>query len=274
MEAYLCDTCGTQFAPSERPPSFCPVCADERQYVGWSGQTWTTPAALARQHRLRLEPDAGLLGIDMVGRFAIGQRALWLPTRAGRILWECTSLVTPEAVQALREHGGVDLIAISHPHFYAAMVDWSDALGGVPIMLHEADRAWVQRPSPRIRHWSGDRLELGPGVTLLRSGGHFDGSTVLHWADGPRGGVLMCGDSPQVLADRRHFGFMRSYPNHLPLPPAEVRAMRERLAGLDFEDAYGYDRGRHVRGGARAALDASFERYLRAVADTAASSPA
>ncbi len=29
--------------------------------------------------------------------------------------------------------GGIKAIAISHPHFYATMIDWSRALGGVPI---------------------------------------------------------------------------------------------------------------------------------------------
>ena len=34
----ICVTCGTQFAASERPPERCPVCEDERQFVGWAGQ--------------------------------------------------------------------------------------------------------------------------------------------------------------------------------------------------------------------------------------------
>ena len=41
--AYLCVTCGTQFAESARPPATCPICEDERQYVNWKGQTWLTP---------------------------------------------------------------------------------------------------------------------------------------------------------------------------------------------------------------------------------------
>ena len=42
--------------------------------------------------------------------------------------------------------------------------------------------------------------------------------------------------------------------------------MRDRLAGLAFDDVYGYSWGRNILGGARAAVDASFERYLSAVA--------
>lgn len=200
----------------------------------------------------------------MPAGFAIPQRSLLLATEAGNLLWESLSLVTEAAVQLLREHGGVDRIIISHPHFYASMVEWSEALGGVPVLLHAADRSWVRRPARCIEYWHGDTLALGNGVTLVRTGGHFPGSTVLHWATGPRGrGALFVGDSPQVAQDRRGVGFMYSYPNYLPLPAADVRAMRERLAPFDYDDAYGFSWGRNILGGARAALEASFDRYLR-----------
>lgn len=150
MNCHICATCGTQYAPSEAPPASCPICEDERQYVGRDGQRWTTHAELAAHHVLRIEEDAGLVGIGIAPDFAIPQRALLLPTDAGNILWECVSLVTDAALEVLRAHGGVDRIVISHPHFYASMVEWSDALGGVPILLHEADKAWVQRSSPRV----------------------------------------------------------------------------------------------------------------------------
>jgi hypothetical protein len=266
MACYICETCGTQYAPSSAPPPDCPVCLDERQYVGAGGQTWTTHAALAAKYRLRVEDDDGLLGLGLPADFAIPQRALLLPTDAGNLLWECVSLVDEAALAALRARGGVDRIVISHPHFYASMVEWSEALGGAPILLHEADREWVRRPSPRIEFWSGDALRLSDAVTLLRCGGHFPGSTALLWRDGPRaGGALFPGDALQVAADRRHVGFMYSYPNYVPMRPADVRRMQGLLAGCAFEDVYGYTWGRNIRGGARAAVDASFARYFDAV---------
>lgn len=265
--AWICATCGTQHAPSATPPAACRICEDERQYVGWNGQQWTTMAELASRYRLRLGDDDGVFGLAIDGGFAIPQRAVHLRTDAGNILWECLSLVTEEAVAALRARGGVDRIVISHPHFYSAMVEWSEALGGAEILLHEADRAWVLRGSGRVRFWSGTRLRLSDDVTLLNVGGHFPGSTALHWRAGPRpGGALFPGDAPQVAQDRRHVAFMYSYPNHIPMPPADVRRMRVLLEGLAFEDVYGYSWGRNILGGGRAAVDASFARYLRQVA--------
>ena len=267
MPCHLCETCGTQFAPGEQPPTRCPICEDERQYIGWSGQRWTTHEELGRRFKLRLEEDDGLLGIGIEGSFAIPQRALWLPTDAGNILWECVSLVTPDAVEALKLRGGVGRIVISHPHFYSSMIEWSEALGGVPILLHEADREWVMRSSPRVEFWSGDSLRLSDGVMLIRCGGHFEGSTALHWADGAQGrGALFPGDALQVTGDRRHVAFMYSYPNYMPMKPSEVRAMRERLAGLSFDTVHGYTWGRNIIGSAREQVDHSFDRFLDAVA--------
>lgn len=267
MTCFVCETCGTQFDDSLHAPAHCAICEDERQYVGWQGQRWTTHAGLAATHRLRVGDDAGLLGIDIEPAFAIPQRVLLLPTDAGNILWECLSLVTDEALAALRARGGVDRIVISHPHFYSSMVEWSDALGGVPILLHEADRAWVMRPSSRIEWWRGDVLRLSDDVTLLDCGGHFDGSTALHWRTGPRGGgALFPGDALQVVMERRHVSFMYSYPNLIPMKTGDVRRMRELLAPYAFEDVYGFSRGRNILGGGRTAVDASFERHLRAVA--------
>ncbi len=266
MTRFLCETCGTQFADSDRPPTHCPICEDDRQYVGWNGQRWTTHAALLEQHSARLEDHHGILALGLTPSFAIDQRAFLIPTATGNILWECLSAVTDEAVEAIRARGGIERIAISHPHFYSAMGEWSDAFGGVPITLHEADREWVQRPHSAIEFWSGDTLELAD-VTLIRCGGHFPGSTVLHWRDGPRpGGALFSGDALQVGLDRRHVSFMYSYPNLVPMLTSDVVAIRERLADIEFDDVFGYTWGRDILGGGRAAVDASMDRFLRRIA--------
>jgi hypothetical protein len=121
--------------------------------------------------------------------------------------------------------GGISAIAISHPHFYSSMVEWSRAFDA-PIYLHADDRQWVMRPDPAIVFWEGETHPLGAGLTLIRCGGHFPGGAVLHWTAGADGcGVLLSGDILQVVADRRHVSFMYSYPNLIPLPAEEVRGI-------------------------------------------------
>lgn len=264
--AFVCATCGTQYAASACPPDSCPVCTDDRQHVGYDGQQWTTHAELARTLHNRLEADGDLLGVGIVERFAIPQRALLLRTDAGNILWDCVSVVTPEAVEAIDRVGGIDMIAISHPHFYSAMVEWSDAFGGIPILTHAADASWIARPSAQITTWTGERHSLSPTVQLIHCPGHFPGSTVLHWSAAPNGKqVLLTGDSLHVAADRRHVSVMHSVPNYIPVSASIVGDIRNRLAGIDFDDLYGFTWGLNIIGDARSAVDASFDRYLAAI---------
>ena len=49
MPHFICVTCGAQFAETDQQPQTCAICEDERQYVGWSGQQWTTLDELDRK---------------------------------------------------------------------------------------------------------------------------------------------------------------------------------------------------------------------------------
>src|SRR5690606_9677584 len=129
---------------------------DERQYIGPNGQQWTTLEAVQAGHRAVIqEEEPGLTGIGAEPRFAIGQRALLIERPEGNILWECMTLINDEIVREINRRGGLKAIAISHPHYYSTMVEWSHAFGGVPVYLHEADRKWVARPDPALVFWSG-----------------------------------------------------------------------------------------------------------------------
>jgi glyoxylase-like metal-dependent hydrolase (beta-lactamase superfamily II) len=269
MTRYVCATCGTQYADSARPPASCRVCTDDRQHVGSDGQHWTNHDELAATLHNRIETDGDLVGVGIIERFAIPQRALLLPTDAGNILWDCVSVITPDAIDEITRLGGIDLIAISHPHFYSAMVEWSDAFGGAPILVHEADRDWIARSSPHITTWTGDRRRLSATVELIHCPGHFPGSAVLHWTEAPHGKrVLLTGDSLHVAADRRYVSVMHSVPNYIPVAAPVIHDIRRRLAGIEFDDVYGFTWGLNIIGSARAAVDESLDRYLSAIGAT------
>jgi glyoxylase-like metal-dependent hydrolase (beta-lactamase superfamily II) len=265
----ICVTCGVQFAASTEAPEICPICTDERQFVGWDGQRWTTLKELQQSRRVLLrEEDAGLTGVGIEPSFAIGQRGLLVKSIGGNVLWDCMSLIDDASLRAIKAQGGIDAIAISHPHFYGAMVEWSRAFGGAPIYLHADDREWVMRPDQAIVFWQHDEREIAPGLTLVRCGGHFPGSAVLHWAGGADGGgALLTGDTIQVVRDRRHVSFMRSYPNLVPLSAATVRRIAERIVSLRFERIFGGWFDLAIRRDAKGAVRRSAERYLQALRD-------
>jgi hypothetical protein len=266
VKSFICTTCATQFAASEQPPAACPICQDERQYVPPSGQRWTTLDDLRRTHRnafRRLEP--GLYGFSPEPSIGIGQRALLVRTPAGNVLWDCVPLLDDATVDIIRGLGGLSAIAISHPHFYASMVEWAHAFDA-PVFLHADDREWVMRPDPAIRFWEGETHPLGDGLTLVRCGGHFAGSAVLHWAAGADGrGALLTGDTIQVVPSR-WVSFMRSYPNQVPLDAARVRRIVAAVEPFAFDRIYAAWWDAHVETDAKATIARSAVRYLDAIA--------
>jgi glyoxylase-like metal-dependent hydrolase (beta-lactamase superfamily II) len=269
MSNFICTTCGTQYPDTPSPAEHCVICSEERQYIGWQGQRWTTLAELRAGHQNRVAPEgAGLTGIGTEPKFAIGQRALHLRTAEGGFLWDCISLVDDASVAALQARGAVTGIAISHPHYYASMVDWSRALGGVPIYIHARDSQWVVRQDRAIVFWDGDTRSVAPGVTLIHCGGHFDGAIALHWADGADGGgALLSGDTLMVGEDRRTVGFMYSFPNYIPLNAAAVRRIGEMVEPFEFEHVYGGWFGRNILSDGKQAVRYSVRRYLHAISD-------
>ena len=94
MPAFICTTCGTQYAETTDPPAGCAICQDERQYVKATGQQWTTLDKLRLTNRNSLKfQEPGLLGVGIDPPFAIGQRALFLRSPGGNLLWDCLSLL-------------------------------------------------------------------------------------------------------------------------------------------------------------------------------------
>lgn len=266
MPNYICCTCGTQFAPSDRVPDGCPVCLDDRQYVGWSGQRWTTLEALRRSHRNTVkQEEPNLLSIGMEPSFGIGQRAFLVLNPKGNVLWDCLPLFDDGLVKLLNAVDGISAIAISHPHYYATMVEWSRAFDA-PVYLHSADRQWVMRPEGCLEFWEGESRLFAGDCTLIRCGGHFDGGTVFHWPDGAGGkGVLLSGDILQVVQDRRWVSFMYSYPNLIPLSASDVRRIVDAVTPFAFDRIYGAFWGRVVKEDARTVVEKSASRYLQAI---------
>lgn len=265
--AHLCVGCGTQHAPSRELPASCAICDDDRQYVPPEGQRWTTLDALRGAHRNTItEVEPGLTSIRTERPFAIHHSAFLVQTDEGNVLWDPVALVDDATVDAIRLRGGAAAIAVSHPHFYTTMVEWSRMLGGVPVHLHAADAGWIQRPDPAIALWEGTPPRLPGGLTLVHTGGHFPGSQVLHWPDGAGGrGALFNGDEANVCADPRWLSFMHSFPNYVPLGAAVAERVAAALRPLAFDRIYGWRPERVVPVDARACLERSLARHVAAL---------
>ncbi|HET8524739.1 MAG TPA: hypothetical protein VFL82_16030, partial [Thermomicrobiales bacterium] len=107
-----------------------------------------------------------------------------------------------------------------------------------------------------------------PGLTIIRTGGHFPGAMVLHRAGDPnavapqqRDGLLFSGDLFTIVADPAWVTFMYSYPNRIPLDPATIRRMVDLVAPYPFErihDAF----DKHVGADGSGVVKRSADRYI------------
>jgi hypothetical protein len=278
LDLPICVTCGVQYpAPRED----CPVCLDERQYVGWQGQHWTTLRDLRRNgHRGVLAAEGpGVIGIGADPPTAIGQRALLVRGPGGNVLYDMITYLDDDLVAGVRRLGGITAIAISHPHFYGSMISWAHQFDA-PVYIHEKDRDWVVRPGDSVILWNGETREIAPGMTLINAGVHFDGGQVLHrtpfrpgpgqpggWPGGSDGGALFSGDIFTVVQDRRWVSFMHSYPNLIPERPRTIRRALALMEPFGFDRIYGAWWQRVVAADGTTALRRSADRYLRFALD-------
>ena len=257
----ICTTCGVQYPG---PREDCPICMDQRQYVGWDGQQWTTLAEYRDAgHRGHTKPEGpGVIGVGAQPPTAIGQRALLVRAPGGNILWDMISYIDDDLIAAVRHLGGVSAIAISHPHFYGSMIEFCETFDA-PVYIHAKDREWVARPDESVIFWDGDTREIGDGLTLINAGVHFDGGQVLHWAADPEGkGALFTGDIFTVVPDRRWVSFMYSYPNLIPERPRTIRRALSLVQPFRFDRVYGAWWRRIVDADGEAAVRRSADRYL------------
>ena len=267
MQNHICVTCGNQHANGNEPPTHCPICEDERQWVRHEGQAWTTLGELKRAHNNVFNSlEHGLTEIVTEPKFAIGQRALLVQTPDGNVLWDCISLIDDATIKTIEALGGISSLAMSHPHLYGSMVEWSHAFGNAPIYLHSANKRWVMRPDPVIVFWEGDNHRLDQGLTLYRCGVHFTGSSVLHWSDGAVGrGVLLSSDALYVTWDRKHVSFMYSYPNYIPFSASVIDEIVQKVAPLGFDRIYSHFSGLVIDKDAKDVVQRSVERYKKAI---------
>ncbi|MGA4719806.1 hypothetical protein [Fictibacillus nanhaiensis] len=267
MQNYICETCGVQYEGSVNEPHSCKICEEERQYVSSKGQSWTTLESMVESGTYKTEvsmEEENLYRLQTSPSFGIGQTAYLVKGNGYNVLWDCVSYIDEHTIEVIQQLGGIDAIALSHPHYYSTQVEWAETFNAT-LYIHEDDKKWVTRMSERIVFWSGDTQELSEDIVLQRIGGHFKGGTILEWKEGNhQKGVLLCGDIVRIVADREWVSFMYSYPNFIPLPGDTVERISQRMEELTFNRIYDAF-NRVIKEGAAESVQRSAKRYVDAL---------
>ncbi|KAL9016743.1 MAG: hypothetical protein Q9185_005917 [Variospora sp. 1 TL-2023] len=192
--------------------------------------------------------------VNGFGQFAIGQRAMLLRTPKGNVLWDLVSLMDEPLLNFIGELGGLKAIVISHPHFYTTYFEWADYFS-CSVYMAADDQEWICRKptDPKtIKLIEGPSETILENVTVIKAGGHFPGSLVLHWDD-----QLFIADTIMTVpsAHSPHprppgqisYSFQWSIPNMIPLGPKEITQIWKSIKPYDFHTTYGAFNGMTVR---------------------------
>jgi glyoxylase-like metal-dependent hydrolase (beta-lactamase superfamily II) len=110
-----------------------------------------------------------------------------------------------------------------------------------------------------------------PDLTLIQCGGHFPGSSVVHWASGAGGsGALLSGDTIFVTPGEDRVTFVWSAPNRLPLHADAVRGVVAAVRPYAFDRIYGGWWTPVLRRDAKRVVQASARRYIEVMGGAAA----
>jgi len=256
----ICATCGTKY-PNDYKKDNCIICEDKRQYVPLDGQKWTNSKTLLSNHKVEIKQlKPHLYEFLIKPTFGIGQRAIFVESDQGNILWDCIPLLDNEVQNFISEKGGLKGIAISHPHYYSNMKEWSKKFN-CPIYLPETEKDFVVNGTNKIHYWSGEGIKLWDGIELIRIGGHFKGSSILRIPTLSEKGTILCGDTFYLSMSLKHFSVMYSYPNRIPLPIAEVERIRDKVKEINFDEIYGFWNYQHLKGNPKQLLLKSLDIY-------------
>jgi len=203
-----------------------------------------------------------VIGIGVDPQVGMGQRALLVRDAEGNVMWDCVPLLDDALLNLVQALDGLQVIAVSHPHFHTSMVDWAHPFDCV-IFIHARNRNWVPRPDRSIQFWEGETKEIGRHMTLIHCGGYFPGSSVLHHDFD--GGKLFTGDTFYVNPDLQSITMMYAFPNYIPVSAATVRHVVGAVERFECRRLYGQWWDAVIQEDGRDVIRRSAERYIAAI---------
>jgi hypothetical protein len=236
--AYSCTNCGHwQRWPSV--PQVCPVCADVRNALPQDGFAFATTDEVDAQVECSWGPTVvqGITEFRCTPRFGLDSRGWVIESEVGLVGFECAPWYDAAALGELRRRGGLRVLAASHVHGYGALWQLQQELDPPVVAVGVRDLVWTK--AFRVTWPADDVLELAPDLVLHRTGGHFDGHSVLHDV---RRGVLFCGDSMKIDLDDRGnavaLSAHKAFHAQIPLSHGELAHYRSVVEQLDFDTVF------------------------------------
>ena len=238
FEFYSCANCGfwqEYFAP---PPA-CPVCSDVRNALPENG--WKFASAEEMRGREETgeiicswrEIEADIWMFSNSPPIGIGSSGYLILSPSGNIAFEAAGWYTQDALQKIREFGGINFLSASHPHGFGAL--WQLEQQFKPEFVAFQREAIQFTKALHVNFAFDDALEIDRTASLYYVGGHYEGQSVLHYRPAQ---ILFSGDALKFEVDGAGetvgVSCHKAFHKQIPLSRQEVEKYREVLGALDF----------------------------------------
>ena len=253
LPRFVCDNCGFWQSHFQAPDT-CPVCQDFRHTPPPRPFRFLSPQDAAREITSTWsQVEDGVWEICAEPSFGIGTVAYLIEHAEGNVLWDGAAFYSREALDFIESRGGLKWLSASHPHAYGAA--WQLQQRFEPtIAVAVADLSWTG--AFNVSWPFDDRLEPAPGLEIVRSGGHFEGHSVLFWRERK---MLFAGDMLKFHFDQAPIGISchKAFNRRVPVSHNEARRYREVVERLDFQTVFtSFERAACTRDDALALFDA------------------
>ena len=234
LSPYACANCGHWQFHFAVPPN-CPICTDVRNDLPEDGWDFRTPAQLELRHHWRELPGE-MHEFWSTPRFGLDSHGWVLQTSVGNLAFEAAPFYDEASLDHLAAIGGVQVLAASHPHGYGALWQLQQRFQP-PLLIQKLDLPWTK--AFRVTQPYDERHDIAPGLTLYRTGGHYDGHSILH--DAGRRAVFV---GAALKLDLDEAGGLvalscpKAYHKAIPLSPDEARHYHAVFSALDFDTVY------------------------------------
>lgn len=238
LEHHACQNCGFWQEYFAAPPD-CPVCSDVRNALPADGWRFTSAAEMRAQEEHGeitgewMEIDNGIWMFSAVPQLGIGSSGYLIERSTGNIAFEAAGWYTQNALQKIRELGGIRFLSASHPHGFGAL--WQLQREFAPQTTAFQREAIRFTKAFDVNLAFDNELNVDEASTLFYVGGHYEGQSILYYA--PKK-ILFAGDalkfeekSGKTIGVSCHKAFHKQ----IPLSKSEIEKYQAVISGLDFK---------------------------------------
>ncbi|MBC7798520.1 MAG: hypothetical protein H7Z37_16745 [Pyrinomonadaceae bacterium] len=241
LSHYSCDNCGFWQQYFAAPP-FCPVCSDVRNALPENGWNFVSVDEFKRRETFgEVQCSWRFVEDDIVmftnsPQIGIGSNGYLILRDSGNISFEAAGFYTQNALDKIKELGGISILSSSHPHGFGALWQLESEFQPETVLFQREAVQFTKAIT--VNQIFDDELKIDDEISLHYVGGHYEGHSVLYYSTRK---TLFCGDALKFETENgitTGVSCHKAFHKQIPLSPREIEKYREVLSKLDFTQTF------------------------------------